>query len=233
MRSISDNDVSVNFDNIPVFSCLSDIDRKVLIGQSRLESFDLGSTIIERGDKSNSVYFLLMGKVHVLDYSGSGRALTYASLKEGDMFGEMSAIDGLPRSAWVCAITPCRVATLSGKTFLELIKRNVDISLALLRQLSFRLRFADERLTEVSLLGTEQRACMELIRMAKPDPIKPGSYLIFHMPTQANFANMIGSSRETVSRIFGKLKEESVIINTKRGLCILNRKRLEKSAFLT
>ena len=158
--------------------------------------------------------------------------MTYASLKEGSMFGEMSAIDGLPRSAWICAITPCQVASLSGIVFLNIVKNNSEVSLALLRQLSHRIRFADKRLTEVSLLRTEQRACMELIRLAKPDPNKPGSYFILQMPSHANFANMIGSSRETVTRIFGKLKEQSIIIDNKGGLCILNRQKLEKSAFL-
>ena len=232
MRSNSNREVSVNFENIPVFKSLSDKEKKVLTENSRLESFDIGSTIIERGENNDTVYFLLMGEVHVLDYSGSGRALTYASLKEGDMFGEMSALDGLPRSAWVCAIKPCRVAALSGILFLEMLKQNAEASLALLRQLSIRIRFADERLTEVSLLRTEQRACMELIRMAKADPTRPGNYLILDMPTHANFANIIGSSRETVTRILGKLKEESIIINIKGGLCVLNRERLENNAFL-
>jgi len=232
MRSESNNKVSINFKNITVFSSLSDIDKNFLISQSNFQSFAAGSTIIERGEKSTNVYFLLTGETHVLDYSISGRALTYASLEEGEMFGEMSAIDGLPRSAWVCAITPCKVASLSGTIFLNLVKNNSEISLALLRQLSHRIRFADERLKEVSLLGTEQRACIELIRLAKPNPKRDGSYLILEMPTHANFANMIGSSRETVTRIFGKLKEESIIIDIKGGICILNRKKLEKNAFL-
>ena len=103
--------------------------------------------------------------------------------------------------------------------------------MTILKQLSSRIRLADERLTDVSILGTEQRACMELIRMSKSDPSKVGKHLILQMPTQANFANMIGSTRETVSRIFAKLRDESIIIKTKDGYVVPNRKKLEKRAF--
>ena len=232
MLKINESSILDHFANISIFSCLSDVAKKELSKKCSLKLFNAGSTIIEQGDISTTVYFLLSGTVHVLDYSSSARAVSYAALKEGDMFGEMAIIDGLPRSAWICAITSCRIATLPGEVFLELAKKNAAVSLAILKQFSFRLRLSNERLKDVSLLGTEQRACMELIRMAKADPNSPGSYLIFQMPTQANFANMIGSTRETVSRIFGKLKEEHIIMNSKHGLCIPSRERLEQRAFL-
>ena len=232
MELTNNKEISINFSKMPVFSSLSDIDKKVLTAKCDLKLFEAGSTIIEQGDNTTTVYFLISGTVHVVDYSSAARAMTYASLKEGDMFGEMAIIEGLPRSAWVCTITPCKLASLPGALFLEMVKKNADVSLALLKQFSLRLRLSNSRLKDVSLLGTEQRACMELIRMAKVDPQSPGSYLIFQMPTQANFANIIGSSRETVSRIFGKLKEEHIIIISKRGLCIPNRERLERRAFL-
>ena len=232
MELSNNKEISINFLKMPVFSSLSDIDKKVLTAKCDLKQFEAGFTIIEQGDNTTTVYFLISGTVHVVDYSSAARAMTYASLKEGDMFGEMAIIEGLPRSAWVCTITPCKLASLPGALFLEMVKKNADVSLALLKQFSLRLRLSNSRLKDVSLLGTEQRACMELIRMAKVDPQSPGSYLIFQMPTQANFANIIGSSRETVSRIFGKLKEEHIIIISKRGLCIPNRERLERRAFL-
>ena len=232
MELSNNKEIPINFFKMPVFSSLSDIDKKVLAAKCDLKLFEAGSTIIEQGENTTTVYFLISGIVHVVDYSSTARAMTYATLKEGDMFGEMAIIDELPRSAWISTITPCRLASLPGAFFLEIVKKNADISLALLKQFSLRLRLSNSRLKDVSLLRTEQRACIELIRMAKVDPQSPGSYLIFQMPTHANFANIIGSSRETVSRIFGKLKEEHIIIISKRGLCIPNRERLEKRAFL-
>ena len=67
--------------------------------------------------------------------------------------------------------------------------------------------------------------------MAKPDPLRPNSFLIMQMPTQANFATLIGSSRETVSRIMSRLKNDSIINISARGVEISDKKQLEKRAF--
>ena len=123
MELTNNNEISINFLKMPVFSSLSDIDKKVLTAKCDLKLFEAGSTIIEQGDNTTTVYFLISGTVHVVDYSSTARAMTYASLKEGDMFGEMAIIEGLPRSAWVCTITPCRLASLPGALFLEMVKK--------------------------------------------------------------------------------------------------------------
>ena len=232
MNTIDQNHINIYFKNSPIFSSLNELDRIQLEKKSIIKIFERGDTIIERDDDSNSVYFLISGTVHVLDYSKSHRAVTYASLKDGEMFGEMSAIDGLPRSAWVCAISTCKVISLSGNEFINLLKNNADISFKILQKLSSRLRMSDEKLTDVSLYGTEQRVCLELIRMTKLDTKTKNIYQIKQMPTQGNFANIIGSTRETVSRILAKLRDEKIIIKTESGFVVPDKKQLEKRAFL-
>ena len=233
MTIVDQNNIKIYFKNSPIFSSLNEFDRMQLEKKSISNIYEPGDTIIEQGDDTNSVYFLMSGTVHVLDYSRSHRAVTYASLKDGEMFGEMAAIDGLPRSAWVCAISTCKVISLPGTTFINLLKNNADISLKILKKLSFRLRLSDEKLTDVSLFGTEQRICIELVRMTKLDPkTKNNVYQIKQMPTQANFANIIGSTRETVSRILAKLRDDQIIIKTESGFVVPDKKQLEKRAFL-
>ena len=231
MNTIDQYQINIYFKNSPIFSSLGKLDRMQLEKKSIIKIFEPGDTIIERDDDSNSVYFLISGTVHVLDYSKSHRAVTYASLKDGEMFGEMSAIDGLPRSAWVCAISTCKVISLSGIEFINLLKNNADISLKILQKLSSRLRMSDEKLTDVSLYGTEQRVCLELIRMTKLDIKTKNTYQIKQMPTQANFANIIGSTRETVSRILTKLRDDQIIVKTDNGFVVPDKKQLEKRAF--
>ena len=233
MNTIDQNNINIYFKNSQIFSSLNELDRIQLVKKSVIKTFQSGDTIIEQGDDSNSVYFLISGTVHVLDYSKSHRAVTYASLKDGEMFGEMSAIDGLPRSAWVCAISNCKVISLPGNAFINLLKNNADISLKILIKLSSRLRLSDEKLTDVSLFGTEQRVCLELVRMTKLDTnTKNNVYQIKQMPTQANFANIIGTSRETVSRVLAKLRYDQIIIKTENGFVVPDKKQLEKRAFL-
>ena len=233
MISVDQNNIKIYFKNSPIFSSLNELDRRILEEKSIINIYKAGDTIIEQNDDSKSVYFLISGTVHVLDYSRSHRAVTYASLKDGEMFGEMAAIDDFPRSAWVCAISNCKVISLPGSTFINLLKNNADICLKILRKLSNRIRLSDEKITDVSLFGTEQRVCIELVRMTKLDPrTKSNEYQIKQMPTQANFANIIGSTRETVSRILAKLRDDQIIIKTDSGFVVPDKKQLEKRAFL-
>ncbi|MEK9673564.1 MAG: Crp/Fnr family transcriptional regulator [Rhodospirillaceae bacterium] len=218
--------------DFPLLTSLSDEQVAALERKCRWLEFGAGEKIIERGEEYTSVYFMITGCAHVLNYSKSGRAVSYAALKDGDVFGELAAIDGLPRSAWVCTITNCLVGAAPGPVFLDLVKKNPALSIALLKRLAAVIRLSDERLADASLLGAEQRVCIELIRMAEPDPQNPAAYRVFSLPTQANFATLIGASRETVSRIFGRLREDGIIAQSEKGLLIPDRQALEQRALM-
>ena len=169
---------------------------------------------------------MIDGCAHVLNYSSSGRAVTYASAAQGEMFGEMAAIDGLPRSAWVCAISYCELIKIKEETFMGFVKNNSAFAISVLRKLSSNLRELDKRLINLLSLGAEQRVCIEIISMAEPDPKAPDCYRVIEMPTHSNFANLIGSSRETVSRILSRLKTDRLITFSDKGLQIVDRKKL-------
>jgi len=228
-------DLEINKENLEnyfkkfiIVSYLKYNELQKLIDKSKLETYKTNSVIIEQGEKTNSVYFLVSGTVNVIDYSRVDRTIAYATLSEGEMFGEMAVIDDLPRSATVTANSNCKVICLPGETFLEIVKSNSDVCFMLLKHFSSRIRSIDQRITDVVVLSTLQRACLELVRMSKPDTYKRGNYIIEPMPTQVNLAYMIGSTRETVSRILKKLRIESVIIKTKNGYIIPNIQTLEK-----
>ncbi|MDC0063107.1 Crp/Fnr family transcriptional regulator [Candidatus Puniceispirillum sp.] len=224
---IDDFDLS----KLPLLSCLSEQEMAVFREQGDACSFDPGDTILKRGEPDKSVYFMIHGCAHVLNYSSSGRAVTYASAAKGEMFGEMAAIDGLPRSAWVCAISYCELIKIREETFMGFVENNSDFAISVLRKLSSNIRELDRRLINILSLGAEQRVCIEIISMAEPDPEAPGRYRVVEMPTHSNFANLIGASRETVSRILSRLKTDRLITFSNRGLEISDRKKLENRAF--
>ena len=227
--SLSINELNSAFG--PFLSCLTGDERALFERNCSSVEFAAGDTIIERHNNDSSVFFVSSGTVSVLNYTISGRAITHTTLCSGDIFGEMAAIDCGLRAAWVLAVDDCKLLKIPGSIFINLAERNHKFSLELLRKLSSNLREANERVLDFFSLDAEQRACLELVRMAKPDPLRPDSYLVNQMPTQANFATLIGSSRETVSRIMSRLKNDSVINISARGLEILDKKQLEKRAF--
>ena len=114
---------------------------------------------------------------------------------------------------------------------MELAEKNHKFALSLLEKLVKNVRMSNERMTDIFSLDAEKRACIELIRMAIQDPSKPHQYYIEEMPTQSNFATLIGASRETVSRIMSRLKNDAIIKMSNRDLQILDKKKLEKKAF--
>ena len=176
------------------------------------------------------VFFLVSGQAHVLNYSGSGRIIEYATLYVGDVFGEYAAIDGLTRSAWVMALTPCVVAVLPGKVFVDTVIARPEVCLALLRKFTGIIRLSDERMTSFSHLSAEQRVCLELIRLAEIHPESSEELIISLAPTQRNFAHVIGTSRETVARIISQLRREGIIEYEGKTIHIRRRGALEKLA---
>ena len=127
-------------------------------------------------------------------------------------------------------MTPCTVVAMPGSVFRDLVTSHLDLSLALLRKLAGIIRMDDERIADVGLLGAEQRICIKLISMVTRDPAKPKGLIISPVPTQATIADMIGLSRETVSRILSRLRQERIIRRKGGTLYILNRKKLEQRA---
>ncbi|MDA9194337.1 Crp/Fnr family transcriptional regulator [Alphaproteobacteria bacterium] len=220
-----------DFTRVEVLSYLSDQELAMLREQCTACVFSAGNVIVERDEQDHSVYFILYGRVHVLNYSSAGRIVTYSSIAEGGMFGEMAAIDGLPRSAWVCSVNDCMVIKIGKEIFLSYLQNNSTFSMAVMRKLSKNLRELDERLVNILSMRAEQRVCVEIISMAKPASVESGFCCVVEMPTHSNFANLVGLSRETVSRILSRLRSDGLVKISGNVLDILDRKGLENRAF--
>ena len=221
-----------SLEGVPFFSCLSPAERQEVGSHCRFHKFGSDELIIMQGDRYTDVYFLIAGKVHVLNYSKAGQAVSYATLSEGDIFGELSAIDDLPRSAWIRAMMPCTVMAMPGSYFRELVTSHPGLALVLFRKLAGIIRISDELIADFSILGADQRVCIGLITMAEPDPAKPKSLIISPVQTQANFAHDIGVSLETVSRVLNELREKRIIRQEDKTLYILRKRKLEQLALI-
>ena len=186
-----------------------------------------GERIIERGQTGQEVYFIIEGGVRVLNFAASGRVISFASLGPGAYFGELAAIDGQPRSATVVAQAKCVLAVLEGEEFRHLVLSFPQISITLLRRLSEIVRRSDERITDLSSLSAAQRVCLEILRLAEPDPVAGRSWVVYPLPTQANIASRIGTTRETVARMISRLAAEGIVERKSKSLYIRDRDRLE------
>lgn len=197
---------------------------------ARFQRYDADAVVLDRQSDCRGVYLVLEGAVDVVNFSAQGREIAYARLKAGDFFGELSAIDGEPRSANVVAQCPCRIAMVPRETFHELLRRRPDIAFRVLQKMARIIRTADERIMDLATLGAQSRVCVELLRLAKPDPLRETGYLVYPLPTQAEIAALASTTRETVARVVGQLIEAGLIRKVNKTIYIDDRDRLSAVA---
>jgi CRP/FNR family transcriptional regulator, cyclic AMP receptor protein len=187
---------------------------------------EAGQQILDRASDSRDVYFVVEGSVRAVDFSSSGREVVYAVIGAGGHFGELSAIDGLGRSASVVAVEDCLLAALTATQLESLIRAQPEVAIELLRGLVAIIRTTDERLTEVSTLGAVARVCRELLRLARTDE-RTGALVVDPLPTQKDLAGAAGTARETVARTLSQLTRDGSVERAGRTLHIRDRAALE------
>ena len=170
-----------------------------LAAQARWIEAGPNETVIEFDDATTDVFFVLQGAVRVLVHTADGdRTQIFSDFRAGDIVGEMSAIDGAPRSARVEALLRSRLCVVSAAGFLEMASTAPAVSLRLLRLLTARIRMQNQRLMEHAALPTGLRLAAELLRLGRP--LADGTVMLSPPPTQEELAARIGTRRETVSR---------------------------------
>ncbi|MEH6495992.1 MAG: Crp/Fnr family transcriptional regulator [Pseudomonas marincola] len=215
-------------DNIELFKDLNSDELQAISMKCSWKNYSTGEQILEKSSTSRDVFFVVEGNVNIVNFGVSGREVAYASVEAGQYFGELSAIDGRPRSANVIANKKCILASLSPESFTELLQSHPEVSLQVLQRLARIIRVNDDRILDLSTLGAVQRVCQELLRMAEPDPVTPNSWLIYPMPTQSTIASRVSTTRETVARVLGQLSNEDLVLKKGKNLYLKDRAGIEE-----
>lgn len=151
--------------------------------------------------------------------SAQGRETVLRSIGPGEIFGELAAIDGEPRSADVVASQNSGLLVIPGATFIALIEQRPVLSLWLARYLAYQVRYLTNRIYELSTMAVGTRLQAELLRLADLPDAK-GAASIARVPTQAELAARIGTNRETVTREFSLLVRERLVVKEGRRIVI-------------
>jgi CRP/FNR family transcriptional regulator/CRP/FNR family cyclic AMP-dependent transcriptional regulator len=192
---------------IPLFAQVSDEDLASIASLLIERRLPKNKTVVEEGTPGDYMYVIREGRVKVTKLSGDGREKILEMLEAGAFFGEMSLLDSAPRSASVKALTDVRVLALSRKDFLNVLRRSPDLALAVITELTSRLRQQDEQASSLSFQRVKERTQGLLVRLARDDVGVPGR-LATPALTHQQIADMIGTSRETVTRAVKGLKQE-------------------------
>jgi len=179
--------------------------------------FAKNAVIVSEGDDSGSVYVLLSGRVKVFLSDPQGREVELNRLGPGEYFGEVT-LDGGPRSASVMALEETRCAVVRRAELLELIERQPELALHMLRRLARRVRALSENVRSLALMDVYGRVARLLLELAEE---KDGRLVIGEPLTHKDIASRIGASREMVSRIFSDLAEGGYVSKEAGRLVIL------------
>jgi len=176
--------------------------------------------IIDRQSDSTDVFFVVEGRVRIVNYSLSGKEITLEDLDTGSHFGELSALDGQPRSASVMSLDNCLIAALSQDRFLNLLRENADISFRVLRALAGIIRNSTDRIMDLSTLAANNRVQADLLRQARSGLIGENQAEIRPIPVHGDIASRVSTTRETVARVLSDLARRNIIERKKNALLI-------------
>ena len=144
-------------DGVPLWRGIAPEALKRVQARCRWKHYREAEDILSYLDRSDDVYFIVEGDVRVTIYSLQGSVVTIGDLGSSEFFGEMAAIDGLPRSASIVALTPCHIASMPGATFLEIVKAEPSVGFELSKCLTHKLRALTNRMYELSTLDVANR----------------------------------------------------------------------------
>ena len=192
---------------IPMFSGVSTEILESIASLLIERRFPKHKTIVEEGAPGDYMYIISEGRVKVTKLSGDGREKILELLDVGDFFGEMSLFDDAPRSASVKAMSDVRIMALARNDFLRLLSSSPYLALSVIQELTRRLRQVDEQASSLSFQRVKERTMGLLVRLAKEASSHEGRRKT-PVLTHQQIADMIGTSRETVTRAVKGLKDE-------------------------
>jgi CRP/FNR family cyclic AMP-dependent transcriptional regulator len=217
---------------VPVFATLeqSDLERIAQLAVPR--QFQPGQAVFREGDQSDTCYIVREGHARAVRSHGDGRTITLATFGPGDIFGELAMFEDERRSATVEAIEPISVVAVLGPDMRRLMIEHPEISTRLVIALGRRLREMNERLSRQSFQTVQSRVAVvlsELVAQELAEGADGRDVLV--TATQADLAQLAGSSRESASRFLAVLERAGVISQGRGRLVVHEPEALKKYVF--
>ncbi len=211
---------------VQLFSGLDRVELQHFADLTREKFYPRGSVILFEDDPGDALFVVRQGRVKVVLIGEDGREVILGVLGVGEHFGEMSLIDDRPRSAHVIAMDDAHLLVLRREDFRRRVESSPAVAWSLLTELTRRLRAADEKIGGLVLLDVPGRIARLLLDLAT----ESGGDAIEKSLTHQTIAQMIGASRETVSRAMKDFQDAGWINVERRRVELTNRAALEARA---
>lgn len=215
MRTVPDLSV---LKRIAMFSAMSDEKLEALRRFMRYRSFGRHDVILSPGEPADGVYVLLTGRAKVVLEDSRGNRMTASLIEPNEFFGETGVLDEGPRSAGVQALEPCETLFVRKAAFLECIDGNFAAAMLILRTVLSRMRVAERKMACLGLMDVYARVARLLVESAEE---VDGEWIV-HTGAE-EIAATVAASREMVSRVVKKMKDDGLVRRKRRKTVLLDR----------
>ena len=213
------------------FADLDPDQRRAFQTASHSRRFPRGTTLFNEGESSDKVVVVVSGRVKISFFTNDGREIVLGVRGPGEILGELSALDGEPRSATATALEDVDSLIVTTDAFRAFIETHPKVALRLLETISRRLRDADDKRIEFGALDTVGRVAKRLIELASRFGEETGEGLRISVAlSQQDLAGWTGASREAVSKAMQTLRTRGWIETHRRGVTILDLDSLRRRA---
>ncbi|MES2152315.1 MAG: Crp/Fnr family transcriptional regulator [Pseudomonadota bacterium] len=219
--------IQIHLRKIPLLADLNDEDIIKVKAEIRIRRYAKREVVLHKGGSGDGLLFLLAGQLQVIDVTEDGRAIGLRILAPGDFFGEIALINNSTRSASVIATTEVLVAFLPAPLAMHLFSHCPSVASHMLQHLAQKIQRDSEFRALLSINNTAKRIYTYLVLMRKePAPGEPAT--VENLPTHQDIANMINTSRETVTRALLTLVQQGIVQKDAHRLIILQPDALQK-----
>ena len=225
------NDTVELLGRVPLFAELSQKELEQVVSVAIPRSFPKGVRVFHEGDDSDACYIVRSGDLRVTREHSDGRAIALATLSSGDFFGELAMLDGGARSASVETLSDAELLALPAIDMRRVIAAHGEIAAKLIVALTRRLRETNERVARQSFQTVPSRVAGVLAQLIAEEAIPEDRDGVTVRMTQADLAQLAGTSRESVSRFLATLERAGVVIVGRGRVTIVEPRRLRSYIF--
>ena len=218
---------------VPLFSALAEEELSHVVAVAVPRTFEAYQVVFREGDTSDTCYVIRRGHVRAVRGHADGRSITLAQFGPGDHFGELAMLDEERRSATIEALEDTEAIAILGADMRRLLREHPDIAVKLIASLGRRLRETNERLARQSFQTVQSRVASTLRQLVEAARVEGAAAEadVLITSTQAELAQLAGSSRESASRFLAVLERAGIITQGRGKLTVHDPAALERYVY--
>jgi CRP/FNR family transcriptional regulator, cyclic AMP receptor protein len=201
--------------------------RRALLSASPAINLKKGQRLFERGDPGGTMYLVKSGRIEISMVTESGRKISLNLMGPGDLFGEISLIDGRKRTASAVAVEPAVLRPITRASYISALSQSPQLAISFMETLCERLRWVSDSVEEYALLPLDRRLARRLLILHDQFAAPDGAITI----AQSDLADFAGATRESTNKILMGWKKAGIIALKRRAVYVSNRAALDRLAY--